>query len=514
MMRLFTTLLLSVALVLPAFAEQVPTPPVQIDTQAQLFAVNAKEALPVEAVYDGIFPPAPENAAYVRLLTANVDAWFSRWYIIEHAKKTIDVTYFIVDKDVFGMSFLGLLKKKAAEGVKIRIMMDARGTKGFTRTFMGQDYLQELLEDPNIEIRVFNPMHSRLLAAISDIRYLISSDHDKIVLADGEWMTTGGRNISASYFVDPADVPTSYRDTCVLMYGKKVGSQIEMAFTEEFNRLNNETIRKDLFGDQKSRAGDLEFSYRAMQKFMNGGGLFKDTVPALKGILEITNKEIAQYKHMQGYATFRPFEGQRAYPCGIMDKNSFAGERNDITDNICKLIDACKFEVVIQNPYVIFTDKALAAIKRASARGVKVIIHTNSPVSTDSAMTQAFFLRDWKKTLAEIPNLRIYAFKAQRKLHSKTFVFDRAVAAVGTYNMDPMSEQINSEEVAAIKARPFGQMTALRIMNDIADSVEYKVEVQKDGTIKTIYGPEMHSPEKTIRILNLLGKLGFLKCLI
>ncbi len=471
--------------------------------------------LPVEQLFDRIFPPSPANMAYARLLTDNVDAWYARWHILENAKKTIDVTYFIVEKDVFGLSMIGLLKKKAAEGVKVRLLMDARGTKELTRTLMGQDYMQELLENPNVEIRVFNPLHTRFLKAFTDIRYLISSNHDKIVIADGEWVVTGGRNIAAHYFVDPRDNPHVYRDTCVLLKGGEVARQAKLAFDEEFARLNNTEIKKDLFGNQKSRGDELEFARRAMQRWMLGQGLFKDAPPPFKGILSVINAELGQYKHLQSYASFRPFQGERAYPAGVLDKHSFAGERNDITDTVCRLMDACQKEIIIQNPYVILTERAKAAIDRANKRGVKVIIHTNSPVSTDSLLTQAFFLRDWKALLGAIrPNLQVFAFKAERKLHSKTFVFDRAVTLVGTYNMDYMSEGINSEEIAAIKARPFGMMTALRIWNDIRDSLEYKVEVLKDGSIKEVYGPKMHSPEKTIRLLEFLGKLGFLKTLI
>ncbi len=466
----------------------------------------------VDTVFDSLFPSG--SKAYSRLMTDNVKAWYARWYVIENAKSSIDMTYYIVEPDIFGMSLLGLLKKKAADGVKIRLMMDARGTKDLTKTFMGQDYLQELLEDPNIEIRVFNPISTRLLQVFKNLRYVISSNHDKIIVVDGAWVVTGGRNIAHHYFADPKDDPTVYRDTDVLLKGETIAGQIKTAFEEEFYRLKNFKIKKELFGNWTDRSPELELSRRAMQRFMQGRGLYKKTIPKLNGILEKVNEQLSHLTQMQDYLNFRPFQGQRAFPAGILDKHSFAGERNDITDNICKMIDACKKEVIIQNPYVVITEKARAALLRADKRGVKIIMHTNSPVSTDSVLTQAFFIKDWKETMASMPNLSVFAFKGKRKLHAKVFVFDSRISVIGTYNMDYMSEQINSEVVAAVKSPTFGRRLRGRIMKDIEVSAEYKVEVQRDGKIKVIYGPKLHSPSKTMRLLNLLGKFGLIKVLI
>ena len=51
----------------------------------------------------------------VRFLPYNVSAWYARWHILENAKKSIDMTYFIVEQDIFGLSLLGMLMKKAKE---------------------------------------------------------------------------------------------------------------------------------------------------------------------------------------------------------------------------------------------------------------------------------------------------------------------------------------------------------------------------------------------------------------
>ncbi|HOT78165.1 MAG TPA: hypothetical protein PK467_20420, partial [Candidatus Wallbacteria bacterium] len=72
----------------------------------------------------------------------------------------------------------------------------------------------------------------------------------------------------------------------------------------------------------------------------------------------------------------------------------------------------------------------------------------------------------------------------------------------------------NSEVVVAIKSKDFGQRTALRILNDEKESVEYKVKLNQDGTPQPLFGSESHSDPKKIDLLNKLRKLGFLKTLI
>ncbi|OGK07831.1 MAG: hypothetical protein A2W80_02570 [Candidatus Riflebacteria bacterium GWC2_50_8] len=472
----------------------------------------------VEKCFKEINTNTFDPQAKLCFLPDNVNSWFARWHILDNAKKSIDITYFIVEQDIFGMSMLGMLHKKAKEGVNIRLMVDARGTKGLTRKLIGQDVLQELIKYKNVQIKVFSPVHRRLISLFDDLRKISASNHDKIILVDNEYLITGGRNISKNYFVDPKDLATVYRDTDVLIQSGTVANQARNAFEEEFKSGGNFPIYKDLFGNADEMSKHLDIAYTAMRRHITGGGQFKTPIATLSKLtnklLEGYNKELSTYKSMQHYAAFKLFQGERSYPTRILDKHSIHGTRNDITKNLSALMDACEREIIIQNPYVVLTDEARAALKRASDRGVKVIIHTNSPMSSDSLLTQAMFIGDWRGILKEMPNVRIFGYKLSTKLHSKVFVFDRSVAVIGTYNMDPCSEQINSEVIAVTLSKPFATQVALRIMADISHSHEYKIKVERDGSVTTVFGPETHSDKKVIDKLNMLQKLQWLRPLI
>ncbi|MCK5685083.1 phosphatidylserine/phosphatidylglycerophosphate/cardiolipin synthase family protein [bacterium] len=474
------------------------------------------DAIPAASKINSSIKFDAQTRARVMLLTKNMEAWYARWIILANAKKSIDITYFIYNKDIFGKSLMGLLLKKAAKGVKIRIMADARGTKGFIRSFMGSDLMQELVQFPNVQIRAYNPLLKNLpMILIKGIKALLASNHDKIIIVDGKWVIIGGRNISKNYFASPKDDGTVFRDTDVVVNSNKIGKISKIAFDEEFNSMKNYKITKDLFGNIISRKEELDFARKIMETFM----VNPEKVPSMikdNELLDEMCKEIRKYPRlckMKEYTKkfFEYFNYQSdtkyIYPVKILDKHSAVGNnRDDISNNLVKLMDACKKEIIIQNPYVVITDLAHAALKRANDRGVKIFIHTNSPVSSDSLVTQAIFLRDWMKLLKEMPNMRIFVMKNANKLHAKVFVFDGQVSIVGTYNMDYISQDINSEVVTTVNSNIFAKEVTASIMNDVkTSSVEYKIKVQPDGKIKVIYGPAQHCDESLLKKLKILG---------
>lgn len=472
---------------------------------------------PVDIIFDQ-FATAGGNGdpeSSVRLIYTNSESWYTRWKLLNEAKRSIDVQYFIVDDDIFGMSLAGLFLKKAKEGVKIRFMMDARGTKGFTRKLQGQDFMQELAQYPNVEIKVFNPVHQNFLTLFMDLRKVMSSNHDKIVVIDEEYAIVGGRNVSKDYFVDPEDHPTAYRDCDVLIHSTEVARALDAAFTEEFTGLKQLEIVKDLWGNVDIMSKEMEAARLAMETWIQTGRLYnpgtpdKRTVKALKKF----NEELAQYKHLVGYSSFDFQKGAHDAPVKIVDKHSLAGPRNDITDELVRYIDGARTEIVIQNPYVVLTERAEAALKRAARRRIPIIFHTNSPISTDSLATQAMFYRDWKSILKDIPSARIFTFYQKRKLHAKNFVFDGLIGVVGTYNMDYLSEEVNSEVVATIKSLDFAQELRGGIMSDVANSKEYRIKVLPNGKVEVIFGPDDLASDKSW-LIRTLSKLGWIRPLI
>lgn len=476
--------------------------------------MGAKFAPPVEITFDR-FKPATESVkqnSELQLCYSNSKSWYSRWKIMEEARESINIQYFIMSEDIFGYSMLGMLLKKANEGLKIKLLLDARGTKKLTRKLMGQDLLQELVTFPNVDIKVFSPVHANLLTTIFEPRTILESNHDKIIVVDNEYVIVGGRNVSMDYFLEPEDHPAAYRDCDVIVKDTEIATQLDRAFDEEFSKLKSYEIAKELFGNWDSMADQLTSAYDVMNTHLCNERL---TLPAKASKKYLNNaqkflSEVSGYKNLRSLSGFDPLGESLTAPAKIIDKNSLGGPRDDITDQMIKYIDGCKQEVNIQNPYVVLTDRMFAALKRASKRGIPIFMHTNSPASTDSLATQAMFYSDWKRIFKEIPNMRIFVYKSANKLHAKNWVFDKKIGVVGTYNLDYMSEQINSEVVLAVKSAEFSKQLRDSIFEDIAISAEYKGSVNEKGEVEAEFGPD-DLPGKNFWLLKTLSKFTIFK---
>ena len=468
-------------------------------------------------VFDGVRVDGSYAQTRIRLITANDEAWYSRWKMVEEARETIDCTYFIIDKDIFGQAFIGLLLKKARQGVRIRLMVDGRV---YRMPYMSKmpDKVEELAAFPNVQIKLYNSIRKSLVSVFNDYKKIAASNHDKIIICDSMVSIIGGRNIGADYFAQNGENDIVYNDSDVLIQGRHVAGQLKKAFDDEWKFNRNLVVKADTinFKDQLAR---VELAYRVMSRYMQGRGLYdseKMNEGKLKAELIAMNKEISAYKNISSLTSFQMFRGEREKQVKILDKHSRTGPLNGITPALTRMIDASRHEIIIQNPYLVITEAAESALKRAADRGVSIIFHTNSAESTDSLFPQAFLMNDWKRLLQTMPTARIFVAPSQNeRLHAKMFVFDGTVAVVGSYNMDPLSEDINSEVVAAIHDKPFAQMTRLRILRLIEKkNIEYRIEVDANGRIIKAYGPEDHVNEKTLKKMNLMRKLQWLRPLI
>ena len=202
------------------------------------------------------------------------------------------------------------------------------------------------------------------------------------------------------------------------------------------------------------------------------------------------------------------FEGKAK----LLDKTSSINKvsfHDQISNTLVKLIDASESEVMIQNPYVYFTPEVLAALERAQARGVSLILHTNSPLSTDENLTLTFLIDSWDDYLSRLPTMRIFSFSTYgRKMHSKVFVFDRQLVMLGSFNLDPLSQNINSEIETMVQSDSVVTNFVEAIEKDISQSIE----LTADSEIR-LHSPIIMADEKVkrkmrviMRFKKLLGK--------
>ncbi len=488
-----------------------------------------------------------------RLLSSNLDAWNTRWAHLGLARSSIDASYFIFEKDPFGYAYLGYLLKKQFEGVHVRVMTDAMadtfGANGFKMPLRGKDYLQELVNHGG-EAFIYHPLWQRPAAALKFDFSVLASNHDKIQVVDGRLSITGGRNIADDYFADPRDLTDAWRDIELAMEGAGVAQALTQAFASELAGDHVHRVKADRLGNWTRRDIELVGSYAMMDLWLKDPGLTETRKAAVRdgpdlrqtmaeALVERTIARLAtdlptallrepddrerEFLHDNALALVQHPEAcgsaiallaqrspERDGSAKILDQTSVAGTRvNDFARSITMLIDAATRDVVLENPYVVLTEEMVVAMEAAAGRGVCIEIITNSPLSTDSTVTQAFFLEDWAYMLARIPTLRIYVITGSRKFHSKAAVIDGQISLVTTYNLDLLSGYVNSEVGAAVESPELAADLLAAFRADQADPdhgvLEYRIvrkedgtPVLKDGQPVPLFGPEHHLPQAVL----------------
>lgn len=153
---------------------------------------------------------------------------------LEKAEKYIFIEYFIIQEGVMWDAVLEILKRKAAEGVEVRVIYDDMGC--FLK--LPKNYAKRL-RDMGIKCIVFNPFRP-VFTAIQNNR-----DHRKIVSIDGKVAFTGGVNLADEY-INACQKFGHWKDTAILLRGSAAWS-LTLMFLEMWAVAGNTAEEYDRF---------------------------------------------------------------------------------------------------------------------------------------------------------------------------------------------------------------------------------------------------------------------------
>ncbi len=401
----------------------------------------------------------------VYVLDTGTEALLARAWLADNARKTIDIQYFIWSTDNIGILAAEALLRAAERGVRVRVIVDDLLIDA------PDESLLALSQHPNIEIRIYNPkvsvgvpLQTRLLNLLTRFRGVNQRMHNKVVIVDGKIAITGGRNMAVEYY--DYNHEYNFRDRDVLMLGETVKS-IQTSFEDYWNsdltvkvedRFNGwGVMKKNVNIDEK----DVKEIYRDLHAYAKMPENFAPEVRAAIADVPSSFATLAQ-QIIWGQVNFisdRP---------GKNDSTLSLGGGGQATLELAKLVETAKKSITIQSPYLVLSDEAIELFRRCIARGVTIRINTNSLASTDNL--QAFSgYRNQRKRLLKM-GIQIYECKPkpdiQQKLmqnfpaakgkspifslHAKTMVIDKEIVFIGTFNLDPRSENLNTEAGAII----------------------------------------------------------------
>lgn len=423
-----------------------------------------------------------KSAAYV--LEYGEEALLIRAWIADHAKKSIDVQYFIWSDDNIGTIATESLLRAADRGVKVRVIVDDLLIDAPDKTILA------LAQHPNINICIYNPKHSvgtpthkRIMNMLLDFRGFNQRMHDKVFIVDGLVAITGGRNMADEYF--DFDHEYNFRDRDVLLLGKAVADM-----SESFERFwgNPISVLVEYLYDGlgimqthlKLKTEALQQVYQELHDYANKPENFE---PAIKRQIDAMPQKLAPLLNGLTWTDITvindpPGKNNKVFSLG-------GGSRSAVA--LAKMIGKAKYRIVIQSPYLILTDEAERLLKAKVEQGVKVRVSTNSMASTDNL--QAFSgYKNQRQRLLKL-GIQIYEYNPEAQnqailmqrnqalaksghqpifaIHAKSAVVDGKVAYIGTFNLDPRSINLNTETGVIIDNAQLAKQVEQTIENDM-----------------------------------------------
>ncbi len=341
------------------------------------------------------------HADVFRVLDDDRDAAQARVDLIQQARTEIDAVYFLAHNDRITITALALLRDAKRRGVgNVRLIVDAN-FQHIPRAVLAH------LRDEGVEVRVYHELTFRHPS------WLFHRMHEKFVVVDGARYIAGGRNLAEEYF---GLRKRNFVDRDVYVDGPSAG-EAERHFEELWTSGDVSDLRVRVSAGEKVNAS------RILDEAASG--------KALGGLVALNTGR--NWSEGQKDAQSVRFLHD---PLGTDD-----GPR--VADQLADVIAGAKSEIVIESPYLVPSGSMLTLLEKKLAEGVRVRIVTNSLRSCDGALPFAGYIKYRHRMVRDGIDLREY--RGPDTLHAKTLVIDGRTVLVGSYNIDPRSQNLNTE---------------------------------------------------------------------
>ena len=372
-------------------------------------------------------------------LTQGMDALGVRLRLAEKAEKSIDLQYFLMKSDTAGSVMANALLKAADRGVRVRFLIDDLFTTVSDRIFL------LLNQHDNIEVRIFNPVSRRGISGlnfVADFNQANRRMHNKSFTVDNVVSVVGGRNIADEYFQLKTD--SVFVDFDVLA-GGPIAADISRSFDEYWNhsravpveQLADSPKEEDLETVRAAVADELDDIYATVFEKALDSHLLQDLIAGRQSLYAAPARVVSDI------------------PDKLVNKVDEAYMR--LVREVGEVVINAEREVILISPYYVPGDRGVELVRNLVAKGVRVIILTNSLASNNHTPVHSAYARYRKDVIRAGAELYEARANAARELigsedgpeiltlHTKVFFIDRRKMFVGSLNLDPRSIELNAE---------------------------------------------------------------------
>lgn len=459
---------------------------------------------------------------HLTLLEIGEDALLARIHLIRSASRSIAIQTMIWANDETGRYIIYELIQAARRGVEVRLLIDHVASEHNLEVacFLASVH-------PNFHVKLFNPMvgflgHLKAKPSYLDKIWSIAFKfnrlnqrmHNKTFVIDGVVGITGGRNYQNAYY-DQA-LGMNYKDRDLLVIGSVV-KEMQNSFNDYWT-FERSIRLQDLVDVRKHMNEDSGKRWLTRESFQLNG-FFADIEADVNNSSLISTRFIEPLNEVDAvyFVADEPHKRDRSF---------FENDgRSVIASELASMVSEAKQSVFVQTPYLVLSPRAIELFKTIRERHpeIDIRVSTNSLAATDSWYVYALSYQQKKIYLAHLKfkifeykplpedmqtiipsyaHLKIRAEKTFEQtqerfeqthhvpegelffseegdevpmhsktpylcLHAKSLVVDDSVSFVGSYNLDPRSENINTECGLIIRDRTFAQLLKHSIETDM-----------------------------------------------
>ncbi|MBW8329172.1 MAG: phospholipase D family protein [Thiobacillus sp.] len=420
-------------------------PTLRLDTERppSHAALNQVDS-PLKSRLDMHIPPGESG---FHLLHGGHAALAARLALAQRATRTLDVQYYLFHHDTSGKLVAAALLAAAERGVRVRVLIDDIDTAD------KEVRLATLNAHPNIQVRLFNPFHTRSAnlfvkgwQALRENVRLVRRMHNKVFIADNQIGIAGGRNIGDEYFSAHHDI--AFIDLDVIAAGAIV-DELSQSFDQYWN--SQAAVPASALpvnpGDIRLQRASRRLQQFRSERLGSDYGRALTAADPIPGLL--TGKT--------------PWQIARADL--IVDPPEKVLKRSKSTSKLLigQLaglgVDPSRRALIV-SPYFVPGATGMAYFEYWRSQGVRVDVLTNAYAASDVPVVHAGYA-NYRIPLLEA-GVGLYELKpvaeptggrlrdlgsgsSRASLHAKTFVFDDEHVFIGSFNFDPRSALLNTE---------------------------------------------------------------------
>ncbi len=468
-----------------------------------LLALAACSSLPERPVLPDAFAPPPATQGELalragpaetrhpgqsgfRLLSNGTEAYALRMYSAQVATRSLDIQTYIWTADLTGKMLAQRALAAADRGVHVRILVDDMDARAKNAGFAGLDAHE------NIEVRIFNPFASRSGKAshigelVTSFRRLNHRMHNKSWIADNRVAVVGGRNLGDEYF--NASAGSNFVDLDLAMVGPIV-RQVSDGFDRYWNAHSNYPIAA-----------------------VSPGAVTPAALERVRGILQGTPAELAASPYAN--VLREDPDVQRLLTGGVslhwtaqwtfasddplkldLKGNVSNMDRSVVLSTLAPAIRAAQSELHLISPYFVPGPVATQTLVTSAIAGIDVRVLTNSLAATDVAAVHGGYMR-YREELID-GGVKVWELKPTNdadsdfslrgssgsSLHTKAVIIDDRQVFIGSFNLDPRSTSINTEQGVLVAHPELAQELETIYEEQLQGSHAWRVE-RVDGKLQ------------------------------